>query len=244
MDDRTRFRLYRISVWCGAFVAIAATVSYYAVGHLAPPDPNDSAASLVTFFQEHHQGVEWAVVLMGIFAPLFYPFAVVTSLQMNRIEGGWGLLSMIQLTTAVVAPTGWIYPLCLLAVAAYRPHSPEITQLLSDQYWLTYVGVAVIFVLNVAIIGVSALVDRRENPVFPRWFGWANIVLAIGFFPGVFVFAVHDGPFAWNGFFAQVIPSIFFLIWKVMMIWALLRSIRAQERETLGEPAIVPAPAV
>ncbi|MCD5354460.1 hypothetical protein [Kineosporia mesophila] len=234
-----KFRLYRWSVWCGAVVAIAATVSYYVVGQLAPPSPGASTDSLVAFFQEHHDGILWAVVLMGIFAPLFYPFAVVTSLQMNRIEGGWGLLSMVQLTTAIVAPTGWIYPLALVATATYRQRPPEIIQMLSDQYWLTYVGVAVIFVLNVAVIGISALVDRRENPVFPRWFGWANLVLAAGFFPGVFVYVDFDGPFAWNGLFAMVIPSICFLIWKIMMIWALLRAVGSEEREARGDaPAV------
>lgn len=46
------------------------------------------------------------MVIMGLFASIFYAFAVIISLQIRRIEGGWGLLSMIQLTTAVVAPTG------------------------------------------------------------------------------------------------------------------------------------------
>ena len=238
IDPRVKFRLYRISVWCGLVVAVVATIAYYGVGHLAPPAPDDNTSTLVTFFQQHASGVEWAIVLMGIFAPLFYPFAVITSLQINRIEGGWGLLSMIQVTTAVVAPTGWIYPLCLLATAAYRPgRDPALLQMLSDQYWLTYVGVAVIFVLNVAVIGVAALVDNRPNPIFPRWFGWLNIVLSLAFFPGVFVFAFHDGPLAWNGFFAQVVPSLAFLIWKITMIWALLRAVRSQEREELAAAA-------
>jgi hypothetical protein len=242
MDQKLKFRLYRWSVWCGAFVAIMATVAFYAVGHLSPPAPTDSANTIAATLHEHRTGILWCVVLMGIFAPLFYPFAVITSLQINRIEGGWGLLSMIQLTTAVVAPTGWIYPLAIMATAAYRSdRDPQIILMLSDQYWLTYVGVAVIFVLNVAIIGVAALVDRRAQPIFPRWFGWANLVLAIAFFPGVFVYVATSGPFAWNGFFAQVIPSIAFLIWKILMIWALLRAVRSEEREVLGaaEPVAV-----
>ena len=235
MDERTKFRLYRWSVWCGAIVAIAATVSFYVVGHISPPSPTASADEIATFLHDNRSGILWAVVLMGIFAPLFYPFAVVTSLQINRIEGGWGLLSMIQLTTAVVAPTGWIYPLALMATAAYRPdRDPQLLLMLSDQYWLTYVGVAVIFVLNVAIIGVAALVDKRPDPVFPRWFGWLNIVLAVAFFPGVFVYPFTSGPFAWNGLFAMIIPSIAFLIWKITMIWMLLRAVKSEEREVLG----------
>ena len=235
MDERVKFRLYRWSVWCGAIVAVAATVAFYVVGNITPPSPTASAAEITTFLHDNRTGILWAVVLMGIFAPLFYPFAVVTSLQINRIEGGWGLLSMIQLTTAVVAPTGWIYPLALMATAAYREdRDPQLLLMLSDQYWLTYVGVAVIFVLNVAIIGVAALVDKRPNPVFPRWFGWLNLVLAACFFPGVFVYPFTSGPLAWNGLFAMVIPSIAFLIWKITMIVMLLRAVKSEEAEVLG----------
>ena len=129
-----------------------------------------------------------------------------TMLQMKRIEGGWGLLSMIQLTTAVVAPTGWVYPMAVLATAAYRPdRNPDLILMMSDQFWLTYVGVAVIFVLNVAVIGLSALVDRRANPVFPRWFGYLNFFLALSFFPGVFIYLFTEGPLAWNGLFARAV---------------------------------------
>ncbi|MFJ9244902.1 hypothetical protein [Streptomyces sp. NPDC101776] len=146
---------------------------------------------------------------------------------------------MIQLTTAVVAPTGWVYPLAVLAVlatAACRPHrDPALMQLLSDQFWLTYVGVAVIFVVNVAVIGLSALLDRRPEPVFPRWFAWLNFVLAIAFFPGVFVYVATDGPFAWDGVFTVVVPSVVFVVWKIAMIVLLLRAVRSEEREALGE---------
>jgi hypothetical protein len=76
---------------------------------------------VTAFLTENRTGILTAVVIMGICAPLFYMFAVMTSLQIRRIEGGWGLLSMVQLTTAVVAPTGWLYPMAVLATAAFRP---------------------------------------------------------------------------------------------------------------------------
>ncbi|MGW2824298.1 hypothetical protein ACWC24_25365 [Streptomyces sp. NPDC001443] len=245
MDDKLKFRYYRISVWCGVVVLVANTLAFSVFGHLSPPvSPGDNAQQVADFLTEHRTGILWAVVTMGIFAPFFYPFAVVTSLQMRRIEGGWGLLSMIQVTTAVVAPTGWVYPLAVLATAVYRPHrSPELMQLLSDQFWLTYVGVAVIFVVNVVVIGISAFVDKRPDPIFPRWFGWLNFVLAAAFFPGVFVYVATDGPFAWNGVYTLVIPSIAFIIWKISMIIVLLRAVKSEEREALELRTAVPATA-
>ncbi|MGW5715196.1 hypothetical protein ACWEVP_03450 [Amycolatopsis sp. NPDC003865] len=243
MDDKVKFRLYRLSVWCGVIVLVAFTVAFTVVGRLTPPIPPTATAEQVTgYLAMNRTGVLWSVVIMGICAPLFYPFAVVTSLQMRRIEGGWGLLSMVQLTTAVVAPTGWLYPLAVYATAAFRPNrDPQLVLLLSDQFWLTYVGVAVIFVVNVAVIGLSAFVGPRPNPVFPRWFGWLNFVAAVCLLPGVFVYVSPDGPFAWNGLFAMIIPAVAFLVWKIAMIVVLFRAVKSEERESLA--AAVPVPA-
>ncbi|GAA5149047.1 hypothetical protein GCM10023321_12340 [Pseudonocardia eucalypti] len=237
MDERVKFRLYRLSVWCGAVVMIAFAVAFSGVGNLyPPPSPTADAQAIAGFLAENRTGILSAVVIMGIFAPFFYPFAVVTSLQMCRIEGGWGLLSMVQLTTAVVAPTGWIYPLAVLATAVYRPgRDPQLMLLLSDQYWLTYVGVAVIFVVNVWVIGLAALVDRRPEPVFPRWFGYLNFALGVVLLPGVFVYLFTEGPLAWDGLFTTYLPSAAFLVWKILMIYVLLRAVNSEEREALAK---------
>jgi hypothetical protein len=240
MDEKVKFRLYRMSVWSGLVVLVAAIVSFSFVAPLTPPpSPTANAQEIAQFLTQNRTGILWATVIMGLFVPFFYAFAVITSLQIRRIEGGWGLLSMIQLTTAVVAPTGWLYPLAVLATAAYRPgRSPDLMLLLSDQFWLTYVGIAVIFVFNLASIGLAAFVDKRPNPVFPRWFGYLNFILGIALLPGVFVYVASDGPFAWNGLFTNIIPSIAFLIWKIAMIVVLLKAVKSEERETLGSQAL------
>jgi hypothetical protein len=243
VDESVKFRLYRMSVWCGVLVLIAAIVAFSVVGKLTPPpSPTANAQEIARFLAENRTGILWAVVIMGLFVPFFYAFAVITSLQIRRIEGGWGLLSMVQLTTAVVAPTGWVYPLAVLATAAYRPgRDPNLVLLLSDQFWLTYVGIAVIFVFNLVSIGVAALVDRRAEPVFPRWFGYLNFVLGIALLPGVFVYVASDGPFAWNGLFTNIIPSVAFIIWKIAMIYVLLKAVKSEEREALNNKAVAPA---
>lgn len=241
MDDTVKFRLYRLSVWCGVVVLVAFVISFSVVGRLTPPiPPTTSADQVAFFFTEYRSGITWAIVIMGVFVPLFYPFAVVTSLQMRRIEGGWGLLSMVQLTTAVVAPTGWLYPLAVLGTAAFRPgRDPQLVLLLSDLFWLTYVGIAAIFVVNVVVIGIAALVDRRPEPVFPRWFGYVNFVVALALLPGVLVYVSPTGPFAWDGLFAMMVPAVAFVIWKILMIVFLLRAVSSEEREARNLPATV-----
>ncbi|MQB07888.1 hypothetical protein DXT91_28005 [Agrobacterium tumefaciens] len=228
-----KYRLYRFSVWCGAIVLLANTVAFFFLGRLfPPPDPAWGTTEIVAFFTENRERILWSVITMAFFAPFFYFFAVITSLQIKRVEGEFGLLSFIQLTTGIVAPTGWVYPMSVLATAAYRPdRSPELVLAMSDQFFLTFVGVAFIFSINIWSIGMAALADRREKPVFPRWFGYANFLLALVFAPGIFVYAFTDGPLAWNGLFALWIPASAFPIWKIMMIVYLLKAVRSEEEE-------------
>ncbi|MFT4246534.1 MAG: hypothetical protein QM581_00670 [Pseudomonas sp.] len=246
LDPKLKFGLYRFSVWCGLIVLVANTVAFFFLGKLfPPPSPSAGVQEVYQFFMGNRSAILWSVIIMAIFAPFFYFFAVVTSLQMRRIEGGFGLLSYTQLTTAVIAPTGWIYPMSAMAVAAYRPdRAPDLVYLVSDTFWLTMVGVAFVFSINIFVIGLAAVADRRPRPVFPRWFGYANFFFALIFAPGVFVYAFTDGPLAWNGLFALWIPSTAFFFWKIMMITCLLRAVNSEEaEERQAASAVLDAPA-
>jgi hypothetical protein len=207
---------------------------FFVLAKITPPmSPRMSPEEVVDFLVEHQSGILLAVVIMMLLIPLEYAFVVATSLQMCRIEGGWGLLSMIQLTTGVVAPVGFSYPMAILATAAYRPQerSPEVVRTLTDVFWLMYVGIAAIFVLQVVVIGLAAVLDRRSEPVFPRWFGYYNFVMGVLLAPGVAVYMFKSGPLAWDGLLAFTIPSLCYFSWKIITPIILLRAIKSEEAE-------------
>ena len=64
---------------------------------------------------------------------------------------------------------------------------------------------------------VCVLIDKREQPIFPRWFGYFNIWAATMFTPGSFNVFFHTGPLAWNGVFAFYIPVAVFAVWCVVV---------------------------
>jgi hypothetical protein len=196
--------------------------------------PTKSPEGIVEFLTDNQTRILTCVVIMVLTVPFEYPFVVVTSLQLRRIEGGWGLLSMIQLLTGVVAPIGFFFPLAILSAAAYRPesHSADVLSAMSDIYWLMLVGNACIFVLQVWSIGYGALIDRRPKPVFPRWFGYLNIVLGVLLIPGAFVYLNKTGPLAWNGLLAYLLPTLVYFVWKIATPILLLRAITSEEAES------------
>lgn len=234
MEQARYMRLQRASAWCG-FILFAGFLLAYSVGNiLSPMDPTMNAEDAAAFLTENQTRILACVAIIVLTVPFEYPFVVVTSLQMRRIEGGWGLLSMTQVLTGVVAPIGFFFPLAILSAAAYRPeeHSPDVLLAMTDMFNLMYVGNACIFVLQVWAIGYAALIDRREKPIFPKWFGWLNIVLGVVLIPGAFVYLNKTGPLAWNGLLAYMLPSAAYFIWKIATPAMLLRAIKREEAET------------
>jgi hypothetical protein len=243
MNARTLYSFQRWSAYSGFLVMFVVSVCFFVLAKVQPPlDPQASPEWVRDFLIQNRSGVLWSIVIISFVIPLEYLFVVTTSWQMRRIEGGWGPLSMIQLLTGVVAPIGFMYPLFVLATAAYRPEerSPEILQVLIDLFFFEYVGFALVFVLQVAVIGLAVLVDRRTSPVFPRWFAYLNFLLAVVLAPGAFIFVFKTGPLAWNGLFAFWLPALAYLVWKVATPLLLLKAARSEydESEEVTESAL------
>lgn len=235
MNKQTLYQFQRWSALSGFLVMIVVGVAFFSIAKVQPPfSPNESPEWVKDFLIEHRSGILWSVVLISFVVPLEYLFVVTTSWQMRRIERGWGPLSMIQLLTGVVAPIGFMYPLFVLATAAYRPEerSPEILQVLTDLFFFMYVGFALVFVLQVFVIGFAVLLDKRENPIFPRWFAYLNFLLGVVLAPGAFIFVVKDGPLAWSGLFAFWLPSFAYLAWKIATPLLLLKAAKSELAES------------
>ncbi|MQY21573.1 hypothetical protein [Nocardia macrotermitis] len=241
MNRDTYFRLERISAWTGYLLLVAFVIAFAVGGLLTPMDPNLHPEQVRQFIIDHRGGILLATTIMVLAVPFEYPYVVVTSLQMRRIEGGWGILSMNQLLTGVVAPIGFFFPMAILSAAAWRPeaHSVDTLTALNDIFWLMFVGNACIFVLQVWSIGYAALIDKRPKRVFPRWYGWLSIVLGILLIPGAFVFLTKSGPFAWNGLLANTIPTFAYFVWKIATPTLLLRAVKSEQAEVADGTATV-----
>lgn len=87
------------------------------------------------------------------------------------------------------------------------------------------------------IVAVVIFLDRRPEPLLPRWAAYLNIWAAFGVAAGSFVPFAKTGPVAWNGILAWYLLCVSFFIWMVTMAWLMLRSSRAGEG--LGETPVV-----
>ena len=111
---------------------------------------------------------------------------------------------------AVVISAAWHWLDPALAV-------PEITRVLNDLGWFTFVFPWVPFSVWCLAIAVPIMQDRSAVPVYPRWVAYLNIWTAIFFVPAGIIVFTKTGPLAWNGIFALYLPLFIFFGWVVAM---------------------------
>lgn len=226
-----RLRWERFGAWCGfGFIAVFLDFFWVVAGLLPPISPETDAASLAQRYAEDSTRLRVGLALMIFFAPICIPFAAATARQVRRIEGGWGLLSLSQLMCGLLLPIIVMFPSVYFAAAVYREdRSPEITQALSDVFWMSFVGIVGNFCLQGLILAAAAFSDR-DGAVFPRWFGYVNLWYALLAAPGSTIFLFHHGPLAWNGLLAWWIPLTAFGAWTAAISYTVLRAIRLEAR--------------
>jgi hypothetical protein len=225
-------RLQRIGAWCGIVMLVLFGVFFMLIGNLVPPlSPTSSARDITQFFIDNKLRVRLGIALTLLGVCVGLPFFAVICLRVRRVEGKWGVLSMTQVFAGVIAVPGFLFPLMVLAAAAFRPEqrSPEVTQTLNDVFWLMFVGIVGTLVVQALVLTAATFIDRSEPKTFPRWFGYFNVWYALLALPGGAVVIFNDGPLAWNGVFAFWIPLVVFSAWMIAVSVVMLRSISAEE---------------
>ncbi len=227
-----------IAVWLGAFLI---------AGFLPVPQPSDSADEVAQMYGDDRTAIRLGLTLTIFCAAWLAPFTGVVSAHMRRIEGSVAPLAYTQCAMGALLILEFIYPMMILQVAAYREErSPEIVQVMNDLGWMLFIGIVCTVFIQFLVIGIAIFMDRREDPVFPRWVGYFNIWAALMMCPGSILPFFKDGPFAWNGLINFWLVASAFTTWLVVMSYALLKAIDHQRREesrwATPDPTSGPAP--
>lgn len=221
--DRT---VERWCVWSALVMAALFVIGFVGFAHLWPPSsPHQSAESLAGFIDDHRTSIRVGLMLTAVAAAFLAPFLAIISVQMRRIEGERSPLAYAQLALAGIFVLEFIVPIFIMQTLLYRERSLEETLLVSDMFWLFFVGVVSTSMLEWALIGIAILRDRSPQPLYPRWVGYVNLWLALIFCSGEFVVFFKDGPLAWNGALSWYATVIGFFIWMVVMVITTLQAI-------------------
>lgn len=223
-----------VCAWSGPVAMVVFTIGFWLMARYLPPTPPDtSAADLATLYQNNASGIRLGVLLTMFAASLTAPWVAVIAVQMKRIEGSAApVYAYTQLGTGMLGVLVIVIPCLLWTAAAFRlDRDPQLILLLNDVAWLMFTMMVGPAVIQQFAIGLAILSDRRATPIFPRWAGYMNIWVGIGYLPATPIGFFKNGPFAWNGLLGFWVPIAAYGIWFVLMFLMLTKAIRQQAAE-------------
>jgi hypothetical protein len=228
--------VHKFCAWSGVCLLIIMGIGFVLLaGYIPTRSPSQSAAETAQFLLENRDRIRWGMILTMFSAALLQPFYTEIALQMRRIEGRYPALALIQFGLGTLLVLEFIYLIFFWQTAVYRvDRAPELVQLLNDMAWIPFVGLSSTVVLGVAVFGIAILLDRRPQPVFPRWLGYFNLWAALMFTPGTFNVFFQDGPLAWNGIVAWYLPVAVFAIWLIVISIYLSKAVDSMGEDELG----------
>lgn len=226
-----------VVLWVGAFVMIAR--------YIPPHDPGKTAEEILRIYQANPGSIKIGMVISMMGSALLVPFAVAISGQLKRIDGGRALAD-VQMVSCALLSLEFITPIGVWMAAAFRfdARSADDTQLLNDLGWILFMTVIWSLWVQLLAIGAAILVDRRAEPIMPRWLGYLNLWVAVLIIPAGLVLFFKSGPFAWNGVVGFFVPLTAFVIWTACMTLTVHKNLNRQIAEGTepGETAPVEAP--
>ncbi len=231
-------KLQRITAWGGIAMLALFFVFFMLIAGLIPPlSPTWSAQQVTDYLIANKFRVRIGLALSLLAACLALPWLATICLRVRRVEGKWGVLSVTQIFGGVIFVPGFLFPMMVMAAAAFRPEErdPQITQALNDVFWLMFVGIVGSLIVQALVLTTATFVDRTEPRTFPRWFGYLNAWYALLALPGGAVMIFNDGPLAWNGVFAFWVPLVAFSVWMIAVTVVLLQSIKTEQA---AEPVV------
>jgi hypothetical protein len=226
----------RISLWITTVVGAVFLIAFVAFPGFRPPmSPDMSAGQVSAFFREHTTMIRFSMITYDLFGVLLVPFFALIVVQMKRMATPSQVFAYSYLSAVATGATLFaIADLCWL-VAAFRPdRSPDLVQLLNDLAWIIFTAPVGMFVAGNIVLALAIYLDARPIPVFPRWIGHFNMVIAALVAPAACAAAVRTGPLAWNGAISFWLKIGAFATFLVVMFIALRTAINRQADEQRG----------
>jgi hypothetical protein len=229
MDEKLSLRYQLWSAWSGPAFLVTFIIFWGILGTNLPApvspalDPHDVAARYLSSLKEMQIG--FGIALIAVV--LYLPWTALLTVQMAKIEGGYPVLSWLQLlggglTVFVVSQSAVFW-----AVAAFRPErDPSEMQLLNDTGWLTIDLQYACTTLQMIAAALVGLADKNRVKLFPAWVCWLTIFCGLSFIPATLTGMVTTGPFAWDGIGSYYFPYFCWLLWYAIASVYMIQEVR------------------
>lgn len=229
--------------YCGyAFVVVFCIGFVGFAGFVPPPDPAADAERIAAFFRADAVHIRIGMFITLFASALLLPWGGAVAVQVKRLEGRYTPLAYGWVAATGCIVIEFLYPAMFWSAAAFRPEdNPELIRKFNDLAWLPWLGIISTGVFQAIALGVLVLLDKRPDPIYPRWFGYFQLWAALGLCPAEMDIFFKTGPLAWNGVITFWLPVFSAVAWLVLTSAMTARAVKRQpaaapdDLETLAE---------
>jgi len=234
-----KHRIRMCCIWSWAVCGIGFFLTFGLLAGFIPPHVEAWTANQVAGFYAANR-TEIRIGLIGalFFSALLLPFFTVVSQEMREIEGPKPLLAPIQFGGAVILVC-FFQIICLLwLLASFRAGiSHDLIRAMNDYGWIVWTILIPTYSCQFICIALAGFMDIREQPLWPRWAAYANLLVAsLGAGGCCSIFFKH-GPFSWNGLIGWWVPTVVFALGMCMNMYLLHRHARSPAYESVPDGA-------
>lgn len=230
-------RHQQLCIWCGLVFGNLFFIGVYLLAFFPPPPATLTGEEFIASIQNN-----LLLAKLGIISGLWATFCSIAwnsviALHVARAEGFKApLMAIVSFGGGMLNSVAFMLVFVLFAPAVFRlERDPELVRLMVDFSWLLAIIVFSGFVIQCLANGMGGLLDKREQPVFPRWVCFFLFWIAILSTPGVLALYFKTGPFSWNGILTFWIPATAFGVYLVVMTIVLLKAAKGHMAELAAE---------
>lgn len=225
-------------LWALPVVAVFWFLSFLAFpGFVQPMSPALSADQVAAFYRDPDNlpRIRYSMIVFNWFGVALIPVLAMIAMQMRRMAHHTPILSYCFIGCIAGGPTLFCMADLYWLLAAFRPErDPALIQMFNDMAWVTFTSQVPFLVAQSIFLAFGVYLDRQAKPVFPRWVGHFNLLIAAALVPAAFTAMYQDGPLAWNGLLSFWAKNIAIGLWIVVMTAALAQVVHRQRGELGG----------
>lgn len=204
--------------WSGVFFAIVYVILMALVAQLLPPpSPDFTPAQLAAYWAER-PGITLGASLVAFFSFLLITWSAELTVMMWRIEGNTPFWTIVQAMGGAL--TGWVFistPVRLVLAGFRGIENPVALQSVVDSAWLDLTMTYVVTSVQYWAIGIVGLMDKRPNPLFPKWLCYVALSSGVIWITYSAIPWNRSGPLAWDGLIGLYVAFTAFLGTMVLL---------------------------
>lgn len=228
------YAVWRFCAWSGFIYLVGSLISWVGIaGFVPPPQANWGALQMAAFYRENNVALKAGLVLTLNFQMFYVLFSVAISRVMNEMEGPRGILGTLEMLCGFTNFLITIAGLFFWLTAAFRAETREPAEILlmNDTAWMFLETMFLGTALQYFLFGLCTTLDRRTNPLYPRWMSWFSFMTAASMFPVGLIPFFYSGPFAWHGLISLYYVYAMYFVWIGAASFFTVRAVKRLESE-------------